>query len=349
MNFLSMLEEESQTAGLLSTNAANTNHNDHHHHNNADSGERSPTLQAHLQVQNNARDLAMTHWRLIFFWFSLIFNIVQLVLTLIVLAVTQSAACDQPLKSFLALYSAAIVGHISVIVWHYRAWDESASPDFWLDDGFGTGNSDANGGDWGREAATELSNVFTLMTYVLGNLWVFNCDTCPKTAPALFYLSLTWVIYGYVILLLPLVLLMLIIFCLPLFILFMRLFYPQERRGATDALIQTLPFYAFKQPGDAYGPIVVSKEDAECAICLAPYEREQCLRVFGCQHHFHQECVDRWLAISATCPLCVQPVFSAHERRHHRPPPLIDNIGAPSSAGLTIVPIEDDAAMPLVR
>ena len=134
---------------------------------------------------------------------------------------------------------------------------------------------------------------------------------CQKTAPALYYLSLAWVLYGYTVLLVPLTLLMLILFCMPLFILIMRFFYPAERRGATDALIQTLPEYHFTRAGDDIGTsgVCLAAEDAECAICLAAYDANQPLRIFACKHHFHKDCVDRWLAISANCPLCVQPIF----------------------------------------
>ncbi|XP_056849380.1 E3 ubiquitin-protein ligase At1g63170 isoform X3 [Raphanus sativus] len=45
-------------------------------------------------------------------------------------------------------------------------------------------------------------------------------------------------------------------------------------------------------------------EDAECSICLSVYEDETELRELPCGHHFHCNCVDKWLYINATCPLC---------------------------------------------
>ncbi|KAJ0258052.1 E3 ubiquitin-protein ligase [Hirschfeldia incana] len=44
--------------------------------------------------------------------------------------------------------------------------------------------------------------------------------------------------------------------------------------------------------------------DAECCICLSAYEDETELRELPCGHHFHCSCVDKWLYINATCPLC---------------------------------------------
>jgi hypothetical protein len=265
---------------------------------------RSPVLAAHAQVQNNARELAYTHWRVIFFWASLVLNIFQFTVTSIVLAVTRHQTCDMPLRSFLSLYALATLMHMIVMIWHYKEWDpQEAAYAFELE----TTNLEDN---YLLAAMTDFSNFFTLMTYILGNIWVFGCKTCQFTSPALFYLSLTWVIFGYVVLMLPVVFLVLLIFCLPLFIFIMRVMYPPERRGASDQLINTLPEHQYTGLTEAtYGGRLIDKDDAECAICLGRYEIEDPIRVFQCKHHFHKECVDRWLGICATCPLCVRPVF----------------------------------------
>ncbi|XP_039188452.1 RING finger protein 215 [Crotalus tigris] len=41
-----------------------------------------------------------------------------------------------------------------------------------------------------------------------------------------------------------------------------------------------------------------------CAICLDQFQKNQCLRVLPCLHEFHQDCVDPWLLLQQTCPLC---------------------------------------------
>lgn len=47
-----------------------------------------------------------------------------------------------------------------------------------------------------------------------------------------------------------------------------------------------------------------------CAICLAPYESGDPLRVLCCGHRFHVECVDPWLRGSEqhSCPMCQAPI-----------------------------------------
>ncbi|KAF0890112.1 hypothetical protein E2562_037680 [Oryza meyeriana var. granulata] len=44
---------------------------------------------------------------------------------------------------------------------------------------------------------------------------------------------------------------------------------------------------------------------AACAICLGEFAAGDALRRGpGCGHRFHAECAERWLRLSATCPVC---------------------------------------------
>ncbi len=52
-----------------------------------------------------------------------------------------------------------------------------------------------------------------------------------------------------------------------------------------------------------------------CAICFSDYENGDVLRVMGCGHKFHIECVDQWILKSAAdsknppcCPTCRHPL-----------------------------------------
>ncbi|KAF1872525.1 hypothetical protein Lal_00016827 [Lupinus albus] len=61
---------------------------------------------------------------------------------------------------------------------------------------------------------------------------------------------------------------------------------------------------------------VLSDEDAECCICLSAYDDGIELRQLPCGHHFHCTCVDKWLYINATCPLCKYNILKSTSHGH---------------------------------
>lgn len=44
--------------------------------------------------------------------------------------------------------------------------------------------------------------------------------------------------------------------------------------------------------------------EAECSICLSEFQVGDCLRKLRCSHHFHAECIDKWLLERSVCPCC---------------------------------------------
>ena len=66
--------------------------------------------------------------------------------------------------------------------------------------------------------------------------------------------------------------------------------------AAIDALYPKYLHVA--SPGDDGG-------GGPCAICLGEFARGDTLRRGpGCRHRFHARCAERWLRVSATCPVC---------------------------------------------
>uniref|UniRef100_A0A670ZPB5 RING-type E3 ubiquitin transferase n=1 Tax=Pseudonaja textilis TaxID=8673 RepID=A0A670ZPB5_PSETE len=61
------------------------------------------------------------------------------------------------------------------------------------------------------------------------------------------------------------------------------------------------------QPGRA--PHSWAHEIDSCAICLDQFQKNQCLRILPCLHEFHRDCVDPWLLLQQTCPLCKHNVL----------------------------------------
>merc|ERR1711964_618686 len=52
--------------------------------------------------------------------------------------------------------------------------------------------------------------------------------------------------------------------------------------------------------------VLVLKEtpDERCSICQYDFEKGETVRVLGCKHRFHKDCVDKWLPINCSCPVC---------------------------------------------
>ena len=45
-------------------------------------------------------------------------------------------------------------------------------------------------------------------------------------------------------------------------------------------------------------------DDHKCAVCQCNFERGEEMRVLGCSHRFHVDCIDGWLRGRPTCPMC---------------------------------------------
>lgn len=52
-------------------------------------------------------------------------------------------------------------------------------------------------------------------------------------------------------------------------------------------------------------------DSGPCAVCLEPFHNNQCLRVLPCAHEYHRDCVDPWLLLRPTCPLCKRSILGA--------------------------------------
>ncbi|XP_074306624.1 E3 ubiquitin-protein ligase MPSR1-like [Silene latifolia] len=52
------------------------------------------------------------------------------------------------------------------------------------------------------------------------------------------------------------------------------------------------------------------EEVGECVICLEEYKVGTTVKKMPCQHGFHEECIEKWLGLHGSCPVCryVMPV-----------------------------------------
>jgi hypothetical protein len=100
------------------------------------------------------------------------------------------------------------------------------------------------------------------------------------------------------------------------------------RRPARDAEIAKLSEFTYGSPQCA-----TVEFSQTCSICLDDYSRGDSIRLLPCgfKHHFHKECVDKWLRVNAVCPTCRRIVIDTGNGRVGTLSPLATRI-APDTA-----------------
>lgn len=92
-------------------------------------------------------------------------------------------------------------------------------------------------------------------------------------------------------------------------------------RGLDAEVINTFPTFGY----DDVKGLNIGKGALECAVCLNEFEENETLRLIPkCDHVFHPECIDAWLASHVTCPVCranlvPQPGESTHLQNELNP------------------------------
>uniref|UniRef100_A0A7N2L730 RING-type E3 ubiquitin transferase n=1 Tax=Quercus lobata TaxID=97700 RepID=A0A7N2L730_QUELO len=70
----------------------------------------------------------------------------------------------------------------------------------------------------------------------------------------------------------------------------------QSYNGVHPTKILALPLYPYRAN---------SNQINECVICLSEFEEEEAVKEIPfCKHAFHAYCLDMWLSVQKTCPLC---------------------------------------------
>ncbi|XP_022757465.1 RING-H2 finger protein ATL67-like [Durio zibethinus] len=72
--------------------------------------------------------------------------------------------------------------------------------------------------------------------------------------------------------------------------------------GLDQAVINSYPKFQFSKEAAAAGS---SNVNTTCSICLCEYRDLEMLRMMPeCRHYFHVSCIDAWLKLNGSCPIC---------------------------------------------
>ncbi|KAE8697562.1 E3 ubiquitin-protein ligase [Hibiscus syriacus] len=197
-----------------------------------------------------------------------------------------------------------------------------------------------NSGDENRVAKSleSANTMFSFLWWIIGFYWVTaKGQALIHQSLQLYWLCVTFLVLDVLFLFICVAVACLIglAVCCRLPCIIAILYTLTDRDGATDEEIDRLPKYKFQRIRDlekVYSETpeshegimtecntdtpsgrILPHEDAECCICLSAYEDRNELRELPCHHHFHCNCIDKWLYINATCPLCKSNILQTSE------------------------------------
>ncbi|XP_019705998.1 E3 ubiquitin-protein ligase At1g63170 isoform X2 [Elaeis guineensis] len=227
-------------------------------------------------------------------WLALEFLLLvfQIVVITVTMAVSQKENPVWPLRIWLSGYNLGNLLSFPLLYWRYRHSNVSHVSD--LEQQMNT------------EESRTLLELFFAIWFVMGNVWMFDSRNGSfDRAPKLHVLCLTLLAWNAIVYSFPFLLFVLLCCCVPFIsnTLGYNMNLASADRGASDDQISRLPHWQFKKVEPMSD---TASENTECCICLAKYRDREEVRQLPCSHLFHLRCVDQWLRIISSCPLCKQ-------------------------------------------
>ncbi|KAJ9556429.1 hypothetical protein OSB04_011043 [Centaurea solstitialis] len=199
-----------------------------------------------------------------------------------------------------------------------------------VDFGSGRVRSDDDGDSSTAKHLESANTMFSFIWWIVGFYWVSaGGENLISESPQLYWLCITFLAFDvfFVVICVAVACVVGIAVCCCLPCIIAILYAVADQEGATKDDIDRLPKYQFKRVVDdlekrsgeiqeAFSGLMIEcdtdapiehalpREDAECCICLCAYDDGAFLRELPCCHHFHADCIDKWLYLNATCPLC---------------------------------------------
>ncbi|KAF8412305.1 hypothetical protein HHK36_000266 [Tetracentron sinense] len=272
----------------------------------------------------------------------IIWNLAFVIAAITVMVLSRTESPSMPLRLWIIGYVMQCILHMVCVYFEYTRRHPSLTSMQLEDSGNGSsGNLSSSTGEDAVEYASvsrqveegtsvakhleSANSMFSFVWWIVGFYWMSaDGQDLMRDSPQLYWLCITFLAFDvfFVVFCLAIacVIGLSVCCCLPCIIAILYAVADQE--GASKEDIDQLPKYKFRRIGDfekLNGEIqgvmtecdtdtptkhVLSLEDAECCICLSSYEDGAELRELPCRHHFHSACIERWLYINATCPLC---------------------------------------------
>lgn len=270
-------------------------------------------------------------------------NTAFVVVAAVMLGCTVEENPNTPIRLWICGYAVQCLVHVALVWLEYRRRNgiEGGRDEESLDDEVNDSedDDDAELRNFSRSGfakrCASLNTMLSLLWWMVGFYWVvYGGDILIQDAPRLYWLAVVFLAFDVFFAIFCVVLACLIgialCCCLPCIIGILYAVAGQE--GASESDLSILPKYGFQAlsneetPGQRGGSMVpiencnganeraLSPEDAECCICISPYEDGAELHALPCNHHFHSTCIVKWLKMNATCPLCKYNILKGNEQ-----------------------------------
>ncbi|WUR02449.1 E3 ubiquitin-protein ligase RNF13 [Vairimorpha necatrix] len=196
----------------------------------------------------------------------LIIKIIKIVSISTVLFLKRNEPCKQPLKAFLGVFLVITIIRSIIFLSKNRSFFNIQIISDYRD------NPDL-------ALFSNFIEALVLFWYLIGFHWLQECTNCSNTNRVLYYMTALFITIGIAMFVLPL---MAIIALLLL----------------KECVKPKLKVVKFNDQAD------LPDESCTCTICFEQYEIGNEVKFLPCSHHFHCTCVDEWLSLKESCPLC---------------------------------------------
>ncbi|GAB2211828.1 hypothetical protein Drorol1_Dr00025165 [Drosera rotundifolia] len=265
-----------------------------------------------------------------------LWNLGFVVVAAVVLGLSWDEKPGVPVRVWVAGYGVLCGLHVGCVVWEYRRRRRRGRGVGVEEGEVGMWRSDEDESSPVTRHLESANTMLSIVWWVIGFYWIFTGgQTLQQDSPQLYWLCIVFLAFDAIFMAfcvaLASIIAVAVCCCLPCII--GILYALADRAGASREDIEQLTKYKFqrvdgeeKKLGDmqsslgdmqsSSGGIMIecgkkspiqrrlSTEDAECCICLTAYDHGIELREMPCGHHFHSACIEKWLYINSTCPLC---------------------------------------------
>ncbi|XP_012086976.1 E3 ubiquitin-protein ligase At1g12760 isoform X2 [Jatropha curcas] len=284
----------------------------------------------------------------------IIWNFAFVAVAVAVLILSREEHPSMPLRLWIIGYGFQCVLHMVCVFVEYRRRRRRQVGFGGMERGLGSDGNSSSGSrgdsgeyitlaqleDDGTSVAKHLESantMFSFIWWIIGFYWVSaGGQALARGSPQLYWLCIIFLGFDvfFVVFCVALACVIGIAVCCCLPCIIAILYAVADQEGASKEDIDQLSKFKFRRIGDSEkladdaqgggimtecstdSPVehVLSEEDAECCICLSAYDDGVELRELPCGHHFHCACVDKWLYINATCPLCKYNILKSSSR-----------------------------------